>query len=85
MATTNTNTNLSSSSSSNAKSSSDLSKLEKSNMDLLRYGKVDIFQELQEIATWSITQTGIFCSNSNFLDRESLISADKLAKAKETG
>jgi hypothetical protein len=54
-------------------------------MDLLRYGKVDIFQELQEIATWSITQTGIFCSNSNFLDRESLISADKLAKAKETG
>ena len=44
-----------------------------------------MFQELQEIATWSLSETSLFCSDASYVDREPLISAANVEKAKTMG
>ena len=48
-------------------------------------GKIDVFQELQDIAAWCISETSIFCSTTNYLVREPLISAEERERGFKEG
>lgn len=59
--------------------------LDKSKADVPVMGKVDIFQELQDVANWSISQTGFFCSDLSHVTREKNVSSHQKDAAQSVG